>query len=117
QWLQAEVRPHVDELTLTVPQSVKAGATGDITVTLRQHGGDMPLAYPMSADWSGSPNLHIGDPDRARPRHVATLDPATGKLRALRPGKVKLAVQVNGVTRDVTVTVTVAATRPHGRAA
>ncbi|GAA2432555.1 phosphodiester glycosidase family protein [Actinomadura vinacea] len=105
EWLQAEVRPHVDELTLKAPQDVPSGETADVRATLRQHDRDMPLAYPMSADWSGSPNLHIGAPATARPQHVAAFDPATGKLKALRPGTVLLAVKVNGVTRQATVTI------------
>jgi hypothetical protein len=105
EWLQAEVRPHVDELTLAAPRNVPSGTAADVTATLRQHGRDMPLAYPMSADWSGSPNLHIGDPRTARPWHAAAFDPATGKLKALRPGAVTLTVKVNGVTREVGVTV------------
>ncbi|GAA4090541.1 metallophosphoesterase family protein [Actinomadura miaoliensis] len=106
-WLRAEVRPHVDELSLTVPERVKAGTTAHVTATLRQDGEDMPLAYPMSADWSGSPNVHIGDARRALPwLHTVTFDPATGRLTALRPGKATLSVTVNGVRRQATITVT-----------
>ncbi|QFG27088.1 multidrug transporter [Actinomadura sp. WMMB 499] len=115
EWLRAEVRPHVDELALAAPPSVRDGSAGEVTVTLRQHGRDMPLAYPMTADWTGSRGLHIGDAKRARPWHVATFDPSTGELRGLRPGTVELAVEVNGVTREATVTV--AAARPGDRAA
>ncbi|MEK8142056.1 hypothetical protein NKH18_03805 [Streptomyces sp. M10(2022)] len=57
------------------------------------------MAFPLSADWTGSPNVHIGDPDDARHRHTAVLDPATGTLTALRPGTITLAVTVNGSTR------------------
>ncbi|MFC5753089.1 phosphodiester glycosidase family protein [Actinomadura rugatobispora] len=106
EWLRAEVRPHVDELTLAAPGQVASGTTADVTATLRQHGRDMPLAYPMSADWSGSPNLHIGSPRTARRQHAAAFDPATGKLTALRPGAVTLTVKVNGVAREVGITVT-----------
>ncbi|MBA9006197.1 phosphodiester glycosidase family protein [Thermomonospora cellulosilytica] len=104
QWLFAEVRPHVDELSVRVPE-VTAGRTVQVSATLRQHGRELPLVYPMSADWSGSPNVHVGDPERARPWHVAAFDPATGRLTALRPGRILLAVTVNGVTGQVPVTV------------
>ena len=62
----------------------------------------------MSADWTGSPNVHIGDPDRATRRHVAAYDPATGTLTALRRGTVTLAVTVNGVTERAEIRVAAA---------
>ncbi|MFG2001028.1 phosphodiester glycosidase family protein [Spirillospora sp. NPDC048911] len=108
QWLHAEVRPHVDDLTLKTPVSVKAGESTEVPVVLRQNGRDIPLTYPMSAGWNGSPNLHIGTPKTARPRHVAAFDPATGRLKALRPGKLTITVTVNGVSRQATMTVTAA---------
>ncbi|WP_406314004.1 phosphodiester glycosidase family protein [Streptosporangium sp. NBC_01639] len=102
-WIGAQVRPHVDELTLTVPGSVEVGRQGHVSATLTQAGRTVPVAYPVSADWSGSPNLHIGTRAGAKPRHAAVLDPATGTLTVLRPGQVTVAVTVNGVTRQVTV--------------
>ncbi|GAA2590039.1 phosphodiester glycosidase family protein [Actinomadura fulvescens] len=111
-WLRAEVRPHVDDLTLRAPASVRAGASADVPVVLRQNGRDLPLTYPMSADWSGSPDLHLGTPETARPWHVAAFDPATGRLKGLRTGQVTIAVKVNGVSRQATITVAAAAARP-----
>ena len=108
QWLRAEVRPHVDGLTVAAPRRVHPGRTVTITATLRQHGREVPLAYPMSADWSGSPNVRIGgDPRRAAadPGRIAAFDPATGRLEAFGPGTVTLAVEVNGVTRRTTITI------------
>ncbi|GAA3514389.1 hypothetical protein FHR32_006405 [Streptosporangium album] len=102
-WIGAQVRPHVDELTLTAPASVEVGRPGHVSATLTQAGRTVPVAYPASADWSGSPNLHIGTRAGAKSRHVAVLDPATGILTALRPGQVTVAVTVNGVTRQATV--------------
>ncbi|WP_233617889.1 phosphodiester glycosidase family protein [Actinomadura sp. WAC 06369] len=109
QWLRAEVRPHVDGLTLAAPRTVPDGSTAGVAVTVRQNDRDLPLAYPMSADWTGSPSLHIGDPDDARRWHVAAFDPSTGKLTGLRPGTATLAVEVNGVARATPITVTGAA--------
>ncbi|HEX2314435.1 MAG TPA: phosphodiester glycosidase family protein [Thermomonospora sp.] len=103
-WLFAEIRPHVDELTVEAPERLAPGRGGRVAATLRQHGRELPLAYPMSADWTASPSVHIGDADDARPWHVAVFDPATGTLTARREGKVVLGVTVNGVTRQVTVT-------------
>ena len=99
-----QTRPHVDELTLTAPASVEIGKPGHVLATLSQAGRTVPVAYAKDlADWSGSPNLHIGSRAGAKPRHVAVLDPVTGTLTALCPGQVVVAVTVNGVTRQSTV--------------
>ncbi|MFF5205602.1 phosphodiester glycosidase family protein [Streptosporangium sp. NPDC000396] len=103
-WIGTQVRPHVDELTLTAPTSVEAGTPGHVSATLSQGTRTVPVAYPVSADWSGSPNLHIGTRAGAKPRHIAVFDPATGTLTALRAGQIVIAVTVNGVTRQSTVT-------------
>ncbi|WP_174531196.1 hypothetical protein, partial [Micromonospora maritima] len=86
-------------------------APAAVAATLTQPGGrEVPVAAPVSADWSGSPNLHIGGAAGVRPWHVARFDPATGQLTALRPGaRVLLAVTVNGVRVEKTVTTTKAA--------
>jgi hypothetical protein len=59
----------------------------------------------VSAAWSGSPNLHVGPRAKAKPWHVAVLDPETGTLTALRKGQVTVAVTVNGVTEQAAVAV------------
>lgn len=105
EWIGAQLRPHVDELTLTAPAAVAPGRRAEVTATVRQGGRDVPAAYPVSARWSGSPNLHIGARAGAKPRHVAVLDPATGTLTGLRQGKVTVAVTVNGVTRQAEVAI------------
>ncbi|MEU4328356.1 phosphodiester glycosidase family protein [Nonomuraea dietziae] len=102
-WIGAQVRPHVDTLTLTAPSSVAAGSPGKVTATLQQGERTVPIAYPVSAEWSGSPNLHIGSVRSAKPWHVAVLDPAKGTLTALRDGQVVVAVTVNGVKKEATV--------------
>ncbi|GAA2910429.1 phosphodiester glycosidase family protein [Streptosporangium fragile] len=104
EWIGAQVRPHVDGLTLTAPASVRVGTPGRVTASLAQGSRTVPVAHPVSADWSGSPNLHVGTRAGAKRRHVAVLDPATGTLTALRPGQVAVSVTVNGVTRQATVT-------------
>ncbi|WP_246147704.1 phosphodiester glycosidase family protein [Nonomuraea turkmeniaca] len=102
-WIGTQVRPHVDDLVLTVPGTVAVGAPGQVTAAVKQGPRTVPAAYPVSAAWSGSPNLHIGARQTAKPRHVAVLDPATGTLTALREGQVTVAVTVSGVTRQATV--------------
>ncbi|MEE3918397.1 hypothetical protein V2I01_06800 [Micromonospora sp. BRA006-A] len=79
----------------------------DVTATLTQPSGRLPVAAPVSADWSGSPNLHIGGTAGVRPWHAARFEPATGTLTALRPGaQVQLTVTVNGVKAETQVTTT-----------
>ena len=96
-WLGAEVRPHVDSLDLAAPETVPVGQSTVVSAALKQGTRTVPVAYPVTADWSGSPNLHIGSRDGLRPWHAAWFDPATGKLTAFRPATVTLAVTVNGV--------------------
>ncbi|GLW12963.1 hypothetical protein Misp01_80910 [Microtetraspora sp. NBRC 13810] len=103
-WIGAQVRPHVDELTLAVPGPVKVGTPARVTATVTQGARQVPVAHPVSADWSGSSNLHIGDRDGADRRDIAAFDPRTGTLTALRGGQVTLTVKVNGVARTATVT-------------
>ncbi|GAB3161685.1 phosphodiester glycosidase family protein [Micromonospora sonneratiae] len=102
QWVTAQMRAHVDGLTVTAPAVVAAGSPVQVTATVTQAGGrQVPVAAPVSADWSGSPSVHIGSPLGLRPWHVAWFDPATGRLTALRPtGSVLLAVTVNGVRAE-----------------
>ncbi|MGA4988353.1 phosphodiester glycosidase family protein [Nonomuraea bangladeshensis] len=105
-WIGAQVQPHVDELVLTAPGSVAVGAPAQVSAVVKQGTRTVPAAYPASASWSGSPNLHVGARGAAKPWHVAVLDPATGTLTALRKGQVTVAVTVNGVTRQATVSLT-----------
>ncbi|MFJ6165601.1 phosphodiester glycosidase family protein [Micromonospora orduensis] len=107
-WVDAEFHAHVDRLALNAPASVAVGAPATVTATLTQPGGrTVPVAAPVSADWSASPGVHIGGPAGVRPWHMARFDPATGTLTALRPGApVRLTVAVNGVLADATVAVT-----------
>src|SRR5690606_5665699 len=104
-WIGAQLRPHVDELTLTAPATVRIGGPAAVTATVRQGERQVPVAYPVSARWSGSLNLHIGPRARALPWHVAAFDPETGTLTPRRRGQVTLAVTVNGVTRQATVAI------------
>ncbi|WP_405100162.1 phosphodiester glycosidase family protein [Micromonospora sp. NBC_01412] len=110
-WVAAEFHAHVDQLALTAPETVAVGAPARVTATLTQPGGRVvPVAAPVSADWSASPSVLVGPAGGLRPWHVARFDPATGELTALRPGAtVRLAVTVNGVRAEATVTLTRAA--------
>ncbi|QGN47100.1 phosphodiester glycosidase family protein [Micromonospora sp. WMMD558] len=113
-WVDAEFHAHADQVTVTAPPTVPVGAPATVTATVTQPGGrTVPVAAPVSADWSASPNVHVGSLLGLRPWHVARFDPATGRLTALRPGaSVKLAVEVNGVRAEATVALTAAAEAP-----
>ncbi|WP_068400747.1 phosphodiester glycosidase family protein [Kribbia dieselivorans] len=104
-WLEVEMRPHVDAIAfgdvpaMTVGQSVKVGAT------VTQPGGRrVPVAYPVSAQWSAS-GVFIGKASQARGNAVAAYDPATGELTALRAGSGEVSVTVNDETAKATVSV------------
>jgi 3',5'-cyclic AMP phosphodiesterase CpdA len=103
-WLAAEIRPHVDALTVTAEPTTRVGGPTRVTASITQGSRQVPVAYPVTADWSGSPNLHVGPAPGLRPWHVAWLDPETGALTALRPGRVTIAVTVNGVTQRADLT-------------
>ncbi|WP_211347149.1 hypothetical protein [Saccharothrix australiensis] len=50
----------MDALTLSAPRTVRVGSPVDVTASVTQGARQIPLRYPMSADWTGSPNVHIG---------------------------------------------------------
>jgi hypothetical protein len=109
-WVSVQTRPHVDGLTLGLPGTLAAGEAVPAGATLTQGTGgaarEVPVASPVSADWSGSRHLHIGDPAEAGRHDVAALDPATGELTGLRPGEVTVEVMVSGERRRAEVRVT-----------
>ena len=76
-----------------------------VAATLKQGSRTLPVTYPMSAVWEGSPGLHVGERSGIRPWHVAWLEPDTGVLTAIRPGQVKISATVNGVTSSADVRV------------
>ncbi|WP_312876573.1 phosphodiester glycosidase family protein [Streptomyces bohaiensis] len=106
-WISVRTRPHVDGLTPAVPAAVRVGETVPVAATVTQGAGEeareVPAAWPVSTDWSGSATVHVGDPADADRRHAAVLDPEAGTLAALRPGRVTVAVSVNGERAEVTV--------------
>lgn len=109
-WITVRTRAHQDDLRLSTPRRVTAGTAAPVRATVVQGEGaaarEVPVGFPLSADWTGSSRLHIGDPRRARPRHLAAYDPSTGTLTGLRPGTVTLAVTVGGERRQARITVT-----------
>ncbi|QKV96796.1 phosphodiester glycosidase family protein [Streptomyces sp. NA02950] len=108
-WVSVQTRPHVDGLTVTAPAELRTGQDAAVTADVIQGEGPtarrVPVRFPVSADWSGSPNVFIGDPSHAGRRHVAAYDPVSGTLTALRPGAATLTVKVNGATAQARFTV------------
>ncbi|MFI0944252.1 phosphodiester glycosidase family protein [Streptomyces sp. NPDC021020] len=115
QWLETDVHAFAQSVTLDTPDTLRVGGTAQLSGSIVQPEGVgtgtrvVPLAYPMTIDWGGSPSLAIGSGKKAvdDARHhgkTAILDPATHTLTALRPG-------------TVTVTVTNDSMRPYTDAA
>ncbi|MFB9902570.1 phosphodiester glycosidase family protein [Allokutzneria oryzae] len=101
--VRAEIRAHVDRLELAAPARLTVGATATAGGNLFQGQRKIPLGYPVSADWFGSANLHIGPAQGATAAHIAAYDPATGTLTALRAGTIELGLAVNGTKATATV--------------
>ncbi|WP_158880739.1 phosphodiester glycosidase family protein [Amycolatopsis anabasis] len=108
--VRIETRPNVDELTVRGPAELAPGAKADVRAEVSQGARRIPVAYPVSAEWRGARGTHVVKPapwggTRPAPWDVASFDPATGVLTALRPGVADLSVTVNGVTRHLRVIV------------
>jgi hypothetical protein len=108
-WLTIQTRPHVDELASDAPASLAVGESAQAGATLVQRSADgareVPVGFPVSADWSGSRGLFLGPAEEAGPHAVAAFDRATGELTGLRPGSVRLTVEVSGVRAESTIEV------------
>lgn len=91
-WISAQIRPHVDSLTLTAPAELPMRTTAPVSAVLTQGTRQVPVAYPISADWTTSRNLRY--------------DPATGTVKPLWRGPATLSVTVNGTTQSTTLQIT-----------
>lgn len=100
-WLRAETRPSVDAVQLTAPASLPVGSKVTLTPTFSQGAVTVPIAWPVSAQWSGD-NVQIEE----QASGVVRFDPVTHALTAVRPGTATLTVVVNGVKASTTVQVT-----------
>jgi Phosphodiester glycosidase/Calcineurin-like phosphoesterase len=131
QWLTADVRAFAQQITLDAPEELEDERSAELGGWIVQPSGVLPgtrvapLTYPMSVHWSGSRCLAIGDGEWAARRagKVATLDPLTRELTALRPGTVEIRV-TNESMREltdeaslepVTMSQTVRVVPSHGR--
>lgn len=107
-WLRAEVRARVDGLVFDAPAELALGESAVVSGTVTQDGTrSVPVAWPMSADWSGDgvSVVSAAGSDLEAGAEVLRLNPATGELTAVGSGTAVLRLTVNGVTEEVTVTV------------
>lgn len=110
-WLAAETRPWVDTLNLVAPAELDARAEdpSQVSATLVQDGREVPVAWPVTAQWGGQGVLiedGRGDEQVQSADAVVRLNPRTGMLTALRNGTATLTVTVNGRTAEQQITVT-----------
>nr|WP_255499170.1 phosphodiester glycosidase family protein [Leucobacter sp. cx-169] len=130
-WLQAEVKPRVDELTLgataAIPAAMTLGDTITIDATLTQDGGRVvPVQWPMSALWAGdavviddgsAEEAAAGKSSVSRAEATAAgvlrFNPNTGQLTATGEGTGTLTLSVNGNTVEHTVAVAAAPVDPN----
>jgi hypothetical protein len=103
QWLTGNIHAFAQSITLNAPETVEVKTSGVVGGSIVQPEGVeagtrvVPLRYPMSVDWGGSPNLAIGSGEAAiaaarEEGKAAILDPADGSLTGLAPGAVEVSV-------------------------
>ncbi len=108
-WLAAETRPWVDEVSLEAAGVVPLGESSSATASFTQDGRTVPVAWPVTAQWGGD-GVQVVDGSQQFERAAAQdavirFNPSTGEITALRPGTAKLSVTVNGRTATQQVTV------------
>ena len=107
-WLAAEVKPWVDEVTLTLPKILPEGETGEFSAVIEQDGRTVPVAWPVTAQYSGRGVLVDDGSEAAEVADesaVIRVNPLTGEVTAIRPGTAELVVEVNGRTHSQCITV------------
>jgi exopolysaccharide biosynthesis protein len=103
QWLTSDVHAFAQSIDLTAPTQVEVSTSGTVGGSIVQPEGVetgtrvVPLRYPMSVGWGGSPNLAIGSGQAAieaaqAAGKTAILDPSNGSLTGLAPGTVEVSV-------------------------
>ena len=84
------------------------GEVGEVSAQITQDGREVPVAWPVTAQWGGT-GVQIGtggaDAEKADPRAVVRVDPRTGEVTGLRRGAATVTVTVNGETARLTVQV------------
>ncbi|WP_156290571.1 phosphodiester glycosidase family protein [Oceanobacillus salinisoli] len=111
EWIQAEVRPILESISIDSPETVAAGDTIIISATGHQAGNlNFPLRYPATVIWEGSDNVFVGSGDalereKKSNKHDAVFNPETGELTALNRGVISLEVIANDVKAEVDVVI------------
>lgn len=112
-WLAAETRPWVDELSLNATEELLVGAVGTASADFTQDGRTVPVAWPVTAQWGGEGVKvdtgtagELTERDLTDPSAVVRVNPSTGEITGLRPGQATLTVTVNGRSAEQVVTVT-----------
>lgn len=101
EWLSVDIRPFVNSVTITGPDSVDAGNSILLSGTVDENGREVPLDWPVSYRWgSETETLYAGDPSTAPESAIATIDPREGTVTALDRVYVdgELAVMDSGIT-------------------
>ncbi len=113
EWLAAQTHPWVDELALTADERLVVGQTGSASARFTQDDREIPVAWPVTAQWGGKhvqvvtgASTQKADAALTDAAAVVRLNPVTGEVTALRPGKATLMVTVNGRTAQKVITVT-----------
>jgi hypothetical protein len=88
-----ETRPNVDALNLTGPAELTTGANADVRAVLTQAGRQVPVSYPVSADWTCVGDPRGGRSDVARAR-------GGGLLRPVHRGADRVAPRHRPADRD-----------------
>ncbi|MFC9075955.1 hypothetical protein ACFTY7_02710 [Streptomyces sp. NPDC057062] len=110
-WLQAECRPLIDAIELSVPEKITVGHSEAVSATgvTSEFGLEFPLRYPATVSWSGGPGLAVVRTESEAksagrsPKTLAVLDLASGSLTAVRSGTVTLTVSSGDRTASATV--------------
>ena len=107
-WLAAETKPWVDDITLTLPKVLPEGETGEFSAVIEQDGRKVPVAWPVTAQYSGEGVLvddGSGAAEVADETAVIRVNPMTGEVTGIRPGEAELVVTVNGRSHSQCITV------------
>ena len=107
-WLAAETKPWVDDLTLTLPKVLAEGESADFSAVFTQDGRTVPVAWPVTAQYSGRGVLVDDGSEAAEVADdsaVIRVNPLTGEVTAIRPGEAELVVTVNGRSHSQCITV------------
>ena len=100
-WLAAETRPWVDSLAVEGRDQLAVGEVGEVSATLTQDGREVPVAWPVTAQWGGT-GVQVAtggaDDEQVDRRAVVRVDPRTGEMTGLRRGAATVTVTVNGET-------------------